>query len=174
MLRIRTGLGEYLLALPVFVLLMSGLSVAAAGDWSGYVNDKSVSSKPYGFLSSISQSETSGKIKLVCHSPSVFTLYVARRISQDYVTSELEISVDELPVLSLAIEATKDNYTISNQSEEFWKLIAQMSAGAIIRVVASDQVLQEYSLTGFTRSYLNNCGWLNAAHNYQSYLSEYQ
>lgn len=158
--------------IPVLVLLVSCLSVAAANDWSGYLNDKSVSSKPYGFLSSISITEATDKLKLVCHSPSVFTLYLARRIAKDY--AEIKVSVDKLPALSLAIDATKDHYTISNQSDEFWKLIAQMSAGAILRVFADDHVLYEYSLTGFTRSYLDNCGWLHSADTYQRYLHEYQ
>ena len=158
--------------ISLLVLLVSCLSVAAAADWNGYVNDKSVSSKPYGFLSSISNSDPPGKLKLVCHSPSVFTLFLAEKNANQY--AEIKVSVDKLPALSLAIDATEDQYTISSRADGFWELIAQMSAGAILRVSADHHVLHEYSLSGFTRSYLDNCGWLQSANSYQRYLHEYQ
>lgn len=154
-------------------LLLFCQTVLAAQDWSGYINDKSMSGNTYGYLSTVSKSSPVSKLRMLCHSSGVSTLYFDEEIIGEN-TIALSLTVDRLPVVDLAISRLGGRYGLTSQATEFWKLIAQLVAGASLKISSGAGRLHQYSLAGFTDSYLSNCGWLSGAREYQEYLHRYR
>ena len=154
-------------------LLIICQTSSAAEDWSGYINDKSLSGEPYGYVSSLSTSRPTSKLRLLCHSDDVFTLYLDEDIIADSATT-VDLSVDSLPVVSQVISRVKGTIVISNQQPDFWDLIAQMAAGVTLTIDSGALGIHQYSLSGFTHSLLSYCGWSGEARKYQYFLYRYR
>ncbi len=159
------------LLLALFLFCQSAL--ADAQDWSGYLNDKSVSGNTYGYMSTVSKSRPVSKLRVLCHFDGVSTLYFDEEIIDENTTT-LSLTVDRLPVINLAVNRLGRKYEFSSQEPEFWKLIAQLVAGANLKIDSGTAQLHQYSLAGFTNSYLSNCGWSGGAKKYQQYLQHYR
>ena len=157
----------------LFTSIMVSFNVNASDDWSGYITDKLLNSENYGYSSTISDSNPTSKLWLVCQPNSVFTLLADGIISSD-TTSSVKITVDGLPAVYLTASRVNNRFEISNQNPEFWRLIAQMSAGVKLVIDSGSGVLHQYSLSGFTNSFLNVCDWSVEAKQFQQYLDEYR
>ena len=158
-------------ALFLLTLIMFS-RVVSAGNWTGYINDKSLKGERYGYLSSVSSTQPLSKFRLLCHSDSVVTLYIDEKIV-DGRYSTINLRVDQLPVVNLAVSAIDGRVELSNQSVGFWMVIAQMAAGVTLSIDAGSE-LHQYSLEGFTQSYNNQCGWSGEARKYRNYLHHYR
>lgn len=153
--------------------VVTSFEAKAADDWNGYLNDKLLSGEKYGFLSSISDSSPINKLRLVCHSDGLFSLSVDAALFTDAV-SLIKITVDKLPSVYLTARRVNDSYEIYNDSPEFWKLIAQMSAGIKLNIDSGAGGLHQHGLSGFTDSFLSVCGWSDDAKQFQQYLDQYR
>ena len=143
-------------------------------DWTGYVNDKTLADGPYGYIVNTSKIDGQSRLKLVCFPPENFRLYLDEEITQSIAFADITVSVDRMPQMPLNFQRAGNNITITNNTAHFWNLIAQMSAGAVFNLTLENNRKYRYSLTGFTKSFQENCGWMNTANNYRLYLDLYR
>ena len=111
-------------------LLILALPVEA--EWSGYINEK-VPVK-YGFMSTPGLNAESGHLRLVCVAGSTFQILPDTRNAKEPYGNTVLVSVDSLPATEFSLTRLGDDYSIDHQEPAFWKLIAQMAAGANILV----------------------------------------
>ena len=149
-------------------------SSIVGAQWNSYVDSNSITEISYGYMEGLSTSTLSSKLKLVCLSPSSFTLYLDGRITNHIPISDIIITVDNLPSLSLVFEKTVLGYSVNDRVPEFWNLIGQMSAGSAIAIGTSKDDLHRYNLDGFTEAYLDTCGWLESVEKYKIYMDRYR
>lgn len=159
--------------ITVLLLAMFCNPLNAIAEWSGDITDETIVGRPFGHLTSTSDYFGDTELKLVCFEENSVWLYLDKRITNSAPAPNITVSVDRLPPIYLAFQRKGENYTITNQRPDFWKLIAQMAAGAVLKVDI-DGIQHRYNLTGFSNSYEENCGWVNSANNYHTYLSWYQ
>lgn len=144
---------------------------SSTNNWTGYLNDKSLTGEVYGYLS-VSDAETAGsKLRLLCHGGEFALLFDDKIVA---TSGTVAIGVDTLPEVFFTIDRFDAGQGISNNSDEFWDLIAQMVAGASLRVDTGAGHVHQYSLYGFTRAYLTGCGWSGLAEGYQEFLPYYR
>ena len=165
--------GKHWFTALLSTLLINCETVNASERWSGYINNKSLNGEPYGYVSSLSNSRPASKLRLLCHSDDVFALYFDQHIIADSSTT-VDIAVDNLPVVSLAVERVDAGLVVSNQQPDFWKLIAQMAAGLTLVIDSGVQGWHQFSLSGFTNALISNCGWSSEVEKYQTYLHHYR
>ncbi len=146
----------------------------AFAEWGGYINDKTIPDTPYGYLSKASESTVFSQLKLVCFPPDEFELYIDDRIAGKGISTNVNLSVDRLPPLKLTIHPVTGTYTFTSKTPEFWDLIAQMAAGTKVQISTGAGNQHQYSLSGFTNSFLQMCGWLDSAERYLAYLDKYR
>ena len=151
------------------VLLLVALSPVATAQWNGYINKKTHPEKPYGYIATVDTNGNGSKLKLVCLAPDQFAIYLDNRVTDNALASEIRLSVDALPALQFQFSSTSAGYKVSSNSSEFQTLIEQMSVGALISVSTGIGTVYNYSLFGFTQSYINNCAWLDSAGQFQLY-----
>lgn len=147
--------------------------VNTAADWSGYINDLSLNGETYGYLWSISNSVPTRKLRLVCRSNGVFTLYANNKIPAVAAPST-GIVVDRLAAIRLATKPVDQRNEISSHDPEFWRLIARMSAGANLTIDSGADGKHQYSLSGFTKTFLKICGWSGDARKFEEYIHQYR
>ena len=157
----------------LFNSVVTSFEAKAADDWHGYLNDKLLSGEKYGFLSSISDTSPVNKLRLVCHSNGLFTLSVDAALFTE-ATALIKNTVDKLPSVYLTARRVNGSYDIYNDSPEFWKLIAQMSAGIKLNIDSGAGSLHQHGLSGFTYSFLDVCGWSDDAKQFQQYIDRYR
>ena len=165
--------GKHWFTALLSTLLINCETVNASERWGGYINNKSLNGEPYGYVSSLSNSGPASKLRLLCHSDDVFALYFDQHIIADSSTT-VDIAVDNLPVVSLAVERVDAGLVVSNQQPDFWKLIAQMAAGLTLVIDSGVQGWHQFSLSGFTNALISNCGWSSEVEKYQTYLHHYR
>lgn len=158
----------------IFLLAVLGIPANAAAYWSGGITDETIVGQPYGHLTSTSTSVGSTELNLVCFDADSVWLYLDHRITNNVPAPKIVLYVDQLPPANLTFRRIGDNYTITNRGgSDFWNLIAQMAAGAVL-IVDIDGIRHRYSLSGFSKAYQGNCGWVNSANNYHAYLGRYR
>ena len=162
------------LNIRIFLLLTVLQTSIANAEWSGYVNSKTDSDRPYGYLRSVSTSEERSKIKLVCFQPDIFEIYLDEKITSPGSKTHIKLQVDQLGALVLPAERTGGATRITHQISEFWNLIAQISAGAELTIDTGSGPQYRYSLLGFTKAYEQTCGWIDSANRYHIYLHRYR
>ena len=165
--------GKHWFTALLSTLLINCETVNASERWSGYINNKSLNGEPYGYVSSLSNSRPASKLRLLCHSDDVFALYFDQHIIADSSTT-VDIAVDNLPVVSLAVGRVDAGLVVSNQQPDFWKLIAQMAAGLTLVIDSGARGWHQFSLSGFTNALMSNCGWSSEVEKYQTYLHHYR
>lgn len=151
-------------------LLILALPVEA--EWSGYINEK-VPVK-YGFMSTPGLNAESGHLRLVCVAGSTFQILPDTRNAKEPYGNTVLVSVDSLPATEFSLTRLGDDYSIDHQEPAFWKLIAQMAAGANILVETGPGMAQRYSLKGFTVEFKKHCSWIDSAFRYQKFLALYR
>lgn len=169
-----------------------GVALADANDgWQGYINDKSPDGSRYGYLARVSTTHDS-KLRLLCHSNGVFSLLIdahlvlKERVEPDENATEeaaadtfegdptkIKISVDQLAAVDVQITPVQGIYAIGQQHPFFWQLIAQLSAGAALRI-DSGHGMHQYDLSEFTQTYHSHCGWAPGARQYRQHLHLYR
>ncbi|MEM7255896.1 MAG: hypothetical protein AAF404_00750 [Pseudomonadota bacterium] len=150
-------------------------SVAAHADssWRGYVNDKTFDDNPYGYLFACSQQAENKKIRLACHAPDTFELYLHTDASIS--GNAVQLTVDSLPAMAFTVRRSANQVGVSSQNDMFWPLMAQMIAGARLTVRWPDNATTlQYDLTGFTESYTRFCGWIESSRQYLPHLARYR
>lgn len=162
--------------LPITTLLLTILSYSAvtSAEWQGYINNKTLADTPYGYLASASTSRVFSQLKLVCFAPDEFEIFLDDRITDNAPISNVTVSVDQLPPLTFSVHPVTGSYTFTNKTPEFWHLIAQMSAGVAVSISTGAGATHDYDLSGFTKSYLDVCGWLDSANRYRKHLDRYR
>lgn len=158
-------------------LLGSLLAVAtiagAASPWDGYINNKTFKDRSYGYLFAGSVQAADKKLRLICQAPGVFELFF--HVDTNITADTVHMTVDRLPAMSFTVSRNGDDRTISDQTELFWPLMAQLVAGAQLKVQWSDTTaILRYDLAGFTDTYTRVCGWLDPSTQYLPYLSSYR
>lgn len=143
-------------------------------EWNGYVNSKTLEDRAYGFMGSVSISDKTSKLKLVCFQPDNYEIYLDEEITNSLKSGLVKISVDNLPELEFPTEQNGEVIKFSNQAAGFWNLVAQMAAGAVINLDTGTGVQHRYSLSGFTLAYQMYCGWIKSAGKYREYLDQYR
>jgi hypothetical protein len=153
--------------LMVVALLILPLRVNAA--WSGYLNTRTMSDLSYGFMVAKSVATSSGTLRFVCLSDNRFYLLFDRKIMNAVSGSGVTVAIDGLPGIRLPLSRFGDDIAVSHKASEFFRLVAQMSAGSWITVGGEHQ----YSLIGFTGAYQNACGSFETAGRYKQFLHMY-
>ncbi len=160
-------------AVAILLLAMLGHSSSAIAEWSGGITDETIVGRPFGRLASVNKTYGNTKLNLVCFEEDSVWLYLDKRITNNVPVPNIVMRVDQLPPNNLTFQRKGENYTITNRGPGFWKLIAQMAAGAVLKIDV-DGIQHQYNLTGFRKAYQENCGWVNSANNYHTYLAWYQ
>lgn len=160
----------------IAVLVTGSLSSAAAGEWAGYYNDKTASKVPYGYLSSNSITRPASKLRLLCHSGGGFALLIDENFAAVGDFAKVEITVDSLPALVYTMDRVDGFYVVSDEEPGFWRLVAQMVAGMTVTLNLGSATggFHQFSLSGFTETYLQACGWSGQARDYQRYLRQFR
>jgi hypothetical protein len=141
--------------------------------WQGYINNKTFQDYTYGYLFVNSNSTVDEKLRLICHAPDTFMLLVPRNIEDDQ--RSVQLTVDSLPTWNFPKDTIENNSAVSMSTNGFWDLLAQMAAGAQLKIGWPNQDTHyEFSLQGFTRSFTDQCGWLAASRSYLPYLDKYR
>lgn len=157
----------------ILTMALFASSIAVA-EWSGDVTDETIVGRPYGLVTGASKSDGISEVKLVCFEEDSFWLYLDNGVSSRTVVTDIIVTVDDLPPIDLVFQRKGENYTVTNQTNGFWNLIAQMSAGAVLRIEIGGGKEHLYSLRGFTQTYLDSCSWVEAADSYRFYLDRYR
>ena len=160
-------------AITLLLLAVFGNPSGAIAAWSGDITDETVVGRPFGHLASHSDSYGDPELKLVCFEEDSVWLYLDKSITHNVTAPNILLTVDQLPPNKLTFQRKGENYTITNSGPDFWKLIAQMAAGGVLKVDI-DGIQYRYSLTGFSKAYQDNCSWVDSANNYQTYIAWYQ
>ncbi len=163
--------------LQIAIGLLTLICSSASGQslWSGYINDKTFDDKTYGYLFTGSASSADRKLRLVCYAPDTYTFYLRTDHSADDRTATVRFVVDSLPAVTVEVQHNSDGISMSNQSEQFWPLIAQMVAGAKLRIHLPDETSPvQFNLSGFTDAYTGMCGWIKTSSQYTSHLALYR
>lgn len=158
----------------MLVLFALSYSTFVDAQWSGYINRKTDPENPYGFTATVSTFDGGSKLKLVCFKPDQFRLYLDDSISSATDISALSLSVDNLPSPGISLSRAGGSYVVTNRTPQFWNLIAQMAAGLTFKLRTGSGELHQYSLKGFSLSYLQSCDWLKSVKAYRRYLDRYQ
>ncbi len=158
----------------VIVIIATAFSSNTLADWNGYVNEKTLDDRPYGYLTSSSILSEYRKLRIVCFPADEYRLYLDESINTAAETIDVVLTVDQLPPPALTVQRNGTTMFVSNHSAGFWPLIAQMSAGAKLTVTTGNGPQYTYSLIGFTRSYLDNCGWMTSSIEYRAFLDRYR
>ncbi len=160
-------------AITILLLAVLGSPSSAVAEWSGDITDETIVGRPFGYLASTSEFHGNTELSLVFFEEDSVWLYLDKRITNNVSAPNIVVYVDQLPPINLTFQRKGENYTITNSGPSFWKLIAQMAAGAVLKVDI-DGMQHQYNLTGFSKAYQDNCGWVNSANNYHTYLAWYQ
>ncbi len=155
------------------LLLLTSVEATAAS-WSGYVNTETFVDQKYGYMSIRSDEKSYSAIRLVCFPPVGFRIYVDRRLFPDVESSPISFSIDSLPAHVVETNRTSTEFIVTEDYPEFWDLVAQMIAGARLRVGAADGQQSSFALTGFSGAYKSACAWMSGSDGYLEHLDDYQ
>lgn len=160
-------------AITILLLAVLSYPSSALAEWVGDITKETVVGSPFGHLTNTSKLYGNTELKVVCFEEDSVWLYLDNRLTNKYHVPNIVLHVDQLPANNLTFLRKGKNYTTTNKGPGFWKLIAQMAAGAVLKVDI-DGIQHEYNLTGFNKAYQDHCGWVRSANNYQTYLTLYR
>lgn len=155
------------------ILYLWAAAAISDSSWQGYINDKGQLGEKYGYIETASHT-AKGKLRLTCYPPLGFRMYLNEALLASGPPDQVTFRVDRLTEHSFPVYQDGSHYFISDRSEGFWDLVAQLIAGITLKVQVSESVQASYSLRGFSNIYNSNCGWISDAENYRQFISRYR